>query len=124
MMKNAARQLGYFDAVIVGSDGRVRESSAANLCIVSGVGIKTPPLSDAMLPGVTRAFVLAQAPHLGLEAIECDLTVEDLYAADEVLLTSTTINALPVTRVNEQLISQGTPGPVAAKLAERFAAAQ
>lgn len=71
------------------------------------------PPPRAVLPGVTRAFLLAEAERMGLETVRGALTVDDMLGADEVLLTNSSWGVLPVCRIEGHVVGAGSPGPVA-----------
>lgn len=98
-------------AVLMHGDGRVSETSTANVAIVEGGRIATPPPSDA-LGGVSLGCAKRLATSLGLSWTERSLTVADLAAADEILLTSTPNCILPATRFEGRPVGAGTAGPV------------
>ena len=98
-------------AVLLHLDGRVSETSTANVAVVRGGTITTPPPEDA-LPGVSLRHVRGLAESLGI-AWECrSLGVADLAAASEILLTSTPNCILPATRFDGRPVGIGAPGPV------------
>ena len=90
--------------------GYVTEGASSNLFIVTEGRLSTPSLSNKILPGITRKVVMEMARQLKVGCKEKALTREDLLRADEIWLTSSTRNIVPVTRVDEQQIGDGTPG--------------
>jgi branched-subunit amino acid aminotransferase/4-amino-4-deoxychorismate lyase len=106
-------------AVLPDRDGHVTETSAANVFIVRGGRLVTPR-PEAALPGISQAYVRRLAAELGIDYHTSDLTPGNLYAADEVLLSSTSFCLLPVTRVDGRAISDGRPGPVFRRLIEAW----
>ncbi|MFM1997816.1 MAG: D-alanine aminotransferase [Planctomycetota bacterium] len=98
-------------AVLCHADGRVSETSTANVAIVVHGGLVAPPPADA-LPGVSLRFARRLAESLGIRWSERSLSMADLAAADEVLLTSTPNCILPATRLDGRPIGAGRPGPV------------
>ncbi|MFM1902296.1 MAG: D-alanine aminotransferase [Planctomycetota bacterium] len=98
-------------AVLAHLDGRISETSTANLAIVRQGRITSPPPADA-LSGVSLAFTRELAGELGLPWTEESLSAADLATADEILLTSTPNCLLPATRFDGRLIGSGEPGPV------------
>ncbi len=98
-------------AVVCHADGRVSETSTANIAIVCGGGIVSPPPADA-LPGVSLGFARQLAAAAGIDWAERSLTAADLAAADEILLTSTPSCLLPATRFDGRPVGEGRPGPV------------
>jgi D-alanine transaminase len=117
----AARKAGAGDAVFVEADGTVNESTAGNVFIVTAGRLRTPPKSARILSGVTRDKILMAARAAGLEATEERVTKSDLYAADEMFLTSTTAEITPVIAVDERPVGNGKPGPVSATIYGQFA---
>jgi branched-chain amino acid aminotransferase len=102
-------------AVLEHLDGRISETSTANLAVVASSVITVPPPADA-LGGVSLAFVRRLAERLGIPWQERSLRAADLAAADELLLTSTPSCILPATRFDGQPVGCGGPGPVFRRL--------
>jgi len=98
-------------AVLAHADGRISETSTANVAIVRGGRIVVPPATDA-LPGVSLAFARVLADQLGIPWQEQSLRPADLATADEILLTSTPICILPGTRFDGRPVGSGGPGAV------------
>jgi D-alanine transaminase len=118
---HAAKKEGAGDAVFVEADGTVNESTAGNVFIVTQGKLRTPPKTTRILSGVTRDKILAAARGAGVETAEERVTTTDLFAADEMFLTSTTAEILPVVAVDGKLVGTGKPGPVSAHIYEQFA---
>ncbi len=112
----AARRQGAFDALMIDSSGNVTEGTASNLFIYSGGTLKTPPLEAGLLAGVTRRLILELAHQNGLDTVEVVISAEDVYGAQEVMLSSTLREVLPVISVDGRTIGSGLCGPVAKKL--------
>ncbi len=91
----AARRAGADDALFVGDGEMVMEATGSNLFVVRDGRLVTPPLATGVLPGVTRRAVMDVAPRAGLRAEEAVLRVPDLFAADEVVLTSSLREVYP-----------------------------
>jgi len=108
------------DAVMLDSRGFVSEASAANLFIVKNSSLITPPVTAGILPGITRAFVMELAKSLGINVYERDITPVELLTADEVFLTGTGAEIVPVTMINGVKIGDGTPGRITKLLIEEF----
>lgn len=111
MLREAAHQLGAEEALLV-RDGNVVEGSTSNLFIVRDGLIITPPNGPLLLPGVTRDLTLELAAGAGMALAEQPVPLSDLLGADEVWLTSSTREVMPVTRVDDQPVGNGQPGPV------------
>ncbi len=119
LAKQAANEAGAFEAILV-RDGVVTEGATSNVCLVNHGGIITPSLSDRLLAGVTRAVVLELARTHGIAIDERAVREEELSQADELFLIGTTIEVLPVVRLNSVPVGAGTPGPVTQAMGEAF----
>lgn len=122
LAKQTAADRGADDAILH-RGGIVTESSAANVMIVSGGKLITHPADNLILHGITRAVVLRLADAAEIPAEERAFTLDELRAADEVLLTGTTIEVMPVTHVDGKPIGSGQAGPVTRRLQREFEAA-
>ena len=98
-------------AVLRHADGRISETSTANVAVVKAGAILTPPETDA-LAGISLGFVRELAAAAGIRWEERSLLAADLAAADEILLTSTPSCILPATRFDGRLVGAGEPGPI------------
>jgi 4-amino-4-deoxychorismate lyase len=114
--QRTARAAGADDAVLVGLGGELLEAPTANLWWRSGQTLFTPSLDLGILAGITRAVLGELAPTLGLKVLEGVYTAEDLAAADEAFLSSSTREVMPVVEVDGTPIGDGHPGPLAADL--------
>jgi len=107
-----ARAQGFDDALLVAAGDVVIEAATANVFVVSGRSVRTPSLDGGALPGVTRALVLRSARAAGFEAAEGRVTLADVWAADEVFLTSSVREIVPVVAVDDHEVGSGAPGPL------------
>jgi 4-amino-4-deoxychorismate lyase len=114
--QRAARAGGADDAVLVGLGGELLEAPTANLWWRAAQILHTPALDLGILAGITRAALCKLAPGLGLEVLEGVFTAEDLAAADEAFLSSSTREVMPVVEVDGAPVGGGRPGPAAADL--------
>jgi len=106
-----AKNLQAFDAVLLDHDDYVYEGTTNNLWIVKNNQVFTPPISRAILNGITRQFILSfQSQNFKMN--EKDFLVDELLSADEVFLTSSLKEIVPITKINNQLISNGLPGKI------------
>lgn len=112
MLKMAAQQQGAQDAILIKPDGQVAEGTSNNVFIVKNNTLMTPPNSTQILPGITRSVVLKLAQDHQIELIEKPLHQIDLETADEIWLTSSTKNAVPITQLNDTPIGNGRPGQI------------
>jgi 4-amino-4-deoxychorismate lyase len=114
--QRAARAKGADDAVFVGLGGELLEAPTASLWWRSGDTLHTPSLQLGILAGITRAALFELAPGLGLRVLEGVFTAEDLLAADEAFLSSSTREVMPVVEVDGAPVADGAPGSAAADL--------
>jgi len=119
MARQKAKSAGAFEALFV-RDGLVMEGAGSNLFAVIGGRIVTPPKGPAILPGITRDLVIEQAHESGDSLIEKGIPLNDLMAADEVFLTGTTAEILPVVKVDGKKIGDGRPGGTTRRLYHLF----
>jgi branched-chain amino acid aminotransferase len=117
--KMIARRRGAWEAVYLGADDTVLEGTTSNVFAVERGRLITPPL-HGILPGVTRHTITTLAKRAGVPVVERRLTRRELLRADEVLLTASTIEVLPVVRVEGARIADGKPGAVTRTLQERY----
>jgi branched-chain amino acid aminotransferase len=118
--KLEARSRGADEALLLNGAGLVAEAAVANVFVVRGGELWTPPGTDGALEGITRATVLELAPALGIPARERSLTRFDLFAAEECFLTGSGAGLVGVRSLDGRPIGAGAPGPVLAKLATAF----
>lgn len=117
MLSRAEAEAGPGAApLLVREDGTVLEGSRANIFIVRGRTVSTPPLDGEILPGVARAGLLEVAEEYGIEVVEEQFDLEALLAADEVFLTNSLRGVEPVRAVDGQPIP--SEGPITTALAE------
>ena len=117
-----ARSRGAEEPVLLNQEGFVAEGASTNVFLARRGKVATPPLSAGILAGITREVVLELLPGLGIPFREEPLRLDDLLAADEAFMTSTTREVVPVTRVDEAAIGDGRPGPLTRRVMEAFGA--
>jgi len=110
LLRQQAHDLGSQEAILI-RDGLALEGAASNLFVVDGDKLITPAKSQHLLPGITRDLVLELAPAAGLVAVEDDIPAEALPGYDEIWLTSSTKEIMPVTRLDDNRINNAQPGP-------------
>lgn len=118
-MLDQALRRGFDEVILLNEHGEVAECTAANVYCVRKGEVITPPLSAGCLPGVTRAILLELGEQFGARTREAILPTEDLFAADEVFITSTTREIQPVSQIEDRAMAQ-VGGPVTQRLAEAF----
>jgi D-alanine transaminase len=115
LARQQAVEAGATEAILV-RGGRATEGAASNLFVVGDGVIVTPPKDQSLLPGITRDLVVELAVANGIPLMETPVTESDLHAAEEVWLTSSTKEILPVTRLDARPVGDGRPGPVWARM--------
>ncbi len=116
LAKEKAYRAGCYEAIFHSPTGVVYEGASTNVfCVIDG-SIVTAPLSNKILPGITRARLMELARAGGFQMVERDCTVVELKGADEVFLTGTSTEVMPVIRVDDTTIGTGEPGPVSRQL--------
>ena len=114
-----AQQAGFDEVVLLNERGEVAECTAANIFCVKDGRVATPPVSTGCLQGITRSVLLEIGAGAGAPVEERVLRPEDLYAADEIFISSTNRNLLGVGEVNGRKIAPA-PGAVTLKLEKAF----
>lgn len=122
LVRKEAADSGYADAILLNDKGNVAEASSSNLFIVSGDILKTAHLQSGILPGITRAVVLELAARSGLKALECAIAPAELLSAQEVFLTNSLMELMPITMVGDKTIGGGRPGAVTRKIMSAYSA--
>lgn len=115
-----ARTHGAVEALIVDGSGHVVEGATSNVFAVRGDVLCTPSEGEGILPGITRRHVLEVAARLGVEVRLGALTKEELLLADEMFISSSLRELLPVVRVDGAPVGAGVPGPVTRRLLDDF----
>lgn len=111
LLRQDAVDKGAAEAILV-RDGWVTEGAASNIFIVRDGVLVTPPKSKELLPGITRDLVLELARESGIPAEERTFRLEELKAADEIWMTSSTREVLAVIELDGATVGDGTPGPI------------
>ena len=119
MMKQQAVEQGCKEALFVTDAGIIHEGTAANIFLVRDQTLLTPPADHHILAGITRKFIIEQARARDIEVFETECQIEELLKADEAFITSSTVDLLPVVRVDDQTIGSGRPGPMS-RMIESF----
>jgi branched-chain amino acid aminotransferase len=103
---------GYDEAILLNEHGHVCEGSGENIYIVREGAVITPPQTAGILDGINRRSVLSIAGDLGIPVIERDVARAELYLADEVFLTGTAAELVPVREIDDHAIAGGEPGEI------------
>jgi branched-chain amino acid aminotransferase len=110
-LREAQRQKAY-EAIMLNPEGMVAEGSMSNVFVVAKGVIRTPPLSAGILEGITRELLIEVAREKGRTVEERGFKPEDLLRADEVFITASARQIVPIVQVNQTRIGDGKPGPV------------
>ncbi|MEA5076441.1 MAG: branched-chain amino acid transaminase [Coriobacteriia bacterium] len=113
-----ANRHGYNEAIMLNEEGRVCEGTGENLFIIRDEVISTPPVSDGILEGITRDSIMVIADNLGYPVIEESLVRTDLYTADEMFMTGSAAELVPVRSVDGRVI--GDAGPITLELQKAY----
>lgn len=111
LLKQQAVLAGAAEAILL-RDGFITEGSASNVFVVKNGVIATPPKNHAILGGITRDLVVELCQQHGLPIEEREITERELREADEIWVSSSTKEVVPITQLNNEQIGDGLPGPV------------
>ena len=117
-----AKRVGASDSLFLNGGGHVTEASTSNVHVVRAGHVLTPPANAGILLGVTRALLLQHCAEVGIPMQEHALTEADVRTADEVFLSSTLRDVLPVAAIDGQPVRGGAPGPLTRELMRSFEA--
>jgi branched-chain amino acid aminotransferase len=118
MAKLEATQSGFDEAIMLNPKGQVAEATGQNIFVVRNGELLTPPLVDGPLPGITRESVMKIAADQGTPVHETSLNRVDVYTADEIFLTGSATEVIPVREVDGR---EFAPGPITQALQQRYA---
>ncbi len=111
---------GYAEGIALDVHGRLSEGSGENLFLIRDGIIYTPPVTAALLPGITRDAVITLAQQLGYQVREQDLPREMLYLADELFFTGTAAEVTPIRSVDKLPVGSGKRGPITTAIQKAF----
>jgi len=120
LAKIEAEQAGVPEALMLTEEGIVAECTGDNIFIVKEGVLITPPIHVGILAGITRKTVMMLAKEIGIEVIEKEFTLFNVYSADECFLTGTAAEVIPVREVDKRVIGNGEAGPITKKLLNAF----
>ncbi len=121
LAKIEANVWGADEAIMLDVRGNVAEGTADNIFIVKHGVLYTPPVTTN-LPGITRATIIALAKEAGYTVREEYFGIAQLYMADEVFLTGTAAEVVPIVEIDGRAIGSGRPGPITVEMRQRFKA--
>jgi len=116
----SVREQGAFEGLLRGADGSWAEATTSNLFVVRGGALYTPGVDDHILPGVTRALVLALAAESDIPVHEQPLYDGDLEEADEIFLTSSIKEILPISHLDGVEVGAASPGPLTREVSRLY----
>jgi branched-chain amino acid aminotransferase len=120
LIKMEAMANGYTEAIALGPDGLISESSGQNVFLVHKGVLYTPELNGTLLAGITRDTILTLARDAGITVSERVLAREMLYTSDEVFMTGTAAEVTPVRSIDKIAIGNGKPGPITMQLQKMY----
>ena len=120
LAKLEATNAGVDEALLLNTHGYVTECTAENIFFVKGDCLMTPPPYVGILKGITRAAVMTLADKAGLCVCQEVFTRHELYSADEVFLTGTACEIVPVVKIDNRVVGNGKPGPATISLTKAF----
>jgi branched-chain amino acid aminotransferase len=116
LARQEAVSSGVDDVLLLNDNGYLAEASTSNVFVVSNNKLKTPGKQAGLLAGITRNIVLELAGQLDIQVFEGEIDVDGLLAADEVFLTSSLMEIMPVAAINGKIAGSGKPGKTTRKL--------
>ncbi len=120
LAKIEAINAGCMEAVMLNAQGAVAEATGDNIFALRGNVLRTPPVNEGILEGITRDAVMKLAASAGYTVREERLSRYDLYTADEVFLTGTAAEVIGVVNIDRRKIGEGVPGPVTCQLEKLY----
>jgi len=126
ILRHQAIQEGATEAILYKGD-TITEGAASNVFIVSHGVVKTPPKSSSILPGITRDLIVELLQEAGIPCKENNITRKELMQADEIWITSSTWEIVPVIKLDDSLVGDGQPGKLwhkAMDIYQKFKASQ
>ena len=115
-----ANAAGYDDCLMLTEDGHIAEGSAANFFMIQGNTLVTPPVTDDILVGITRAGVMQLASDAGFDVVERSIDRTEVYQADEAFLCGTGVQVAPIVEVDGRAVGSGRPGTTTLRLQEAY----
>jgi branched-chain amino acid aminotransferase len=120
LAKVESMKAGYQEAILLDDQGHVCEGTGENVYIVLGGEIVTPGHHNSILDGITRRSIMTLAADLGYTVVERDIARAELYLAEEVFMSGTAAELVPVVEVDDHRVGPGKPGDVTRLLQSAF----
>jgi branched-chain amino acid aminotransferase len=120
LAKIESHKSGYEEAILLDDHGHVCEGSGENIFVVRDGRIFTPPQTAGILDGINRKSTIQIARDLGFEVVERDVARAELYLADEVYMTGTAAELVPVREIDDHVVGSGRPGEITLAVQSAF----
>jgi len=120
LVAREARRLGFGEGIALASTGLLSEGAGENLFLAFDGALHTPPVSAALLNGITRNSLITLARDHGIPVVERDLPREYLYLCDELFMCGTAAEITPIRSVDGRPVGTGKPGPLTQRMQELF----
>ncbi len=118
--KSEAMLNGFDEALVLSDDGHVSEGSAENIFVIRDGVLITPPVSDDILEGITRAAIMELCGDMGLTVLEREIDRSELYIADEAFFCGTGAQISPIIEVDHRAIGSGSVGPITRRIRDTY----
>jgi branched-chain amino acid aminotransferase group I len=120
LARQEARAAGIDEALCLNEKGLLAEASMSNIFLVTNSILRTPGQDSGILPGITRETILELASPLGINTVEHDIRLDELFQAQEAFLTNSLMEIMPLTEIDGKPIGPGKPGPFTKRLAMAY----
>ena len=120
LVAREARRLGFGEGIALASTGLLSEGAGENLFLVFEGALHTPPVSAALLNGITRDTIIKLAKTQGIDVVERDIPREYLYLCDELFMCGTAAEITPIRSVDGREVGTGKPGPITKQIQDLF----
>ncbi len=120
LLKDEANKKSAHDSIILNTDGYVAECVVSNIFMVSGGSVITPSLDTNILPGITRSTILDICNDNGISTSEDHFTLERLVNADEIFITNSLMEIMPVSKIDDSRIGKIVPGNITKQLMNAY----
>ncbi len=120
LAKIEAKEAGAYEAIMLNHNGYLTEGTITNIFFIKDNSLFTPSIEAGILDGITRDLIIRVAERKGIKVTEGLYTPENIYDADETFITNTTLEILPVIKIDKNVIGKGIPGLVTKDLHSRY----
>jgi len=118
--KSEAMLNGFDEALVLTENGHVSEGSAENIFVIRGGVLLTPPVTDDILEGITRAGIMEICAELGLRVVERSIDRSEIYVAEEAFFCGTGAQISPIVEVDRRPVGSGAVGPITKQVKDRY----